>query len=164
MLHIKKHAINTQKNIIADLRETGTESAREKEIEKLNLMVDDCEKNSSIIDTHNISLYYEFMSDEDLKYYKFAIDGKLVLRSHVIYQKLFHDNLNIDYTDNLSRLVYKNEKENFLKNCENTIIDTVRKFKIKQSYFGIVDYLKPLDIYIEEIKNSQAFKNYILTK
>jgi hypothetical protein len=43
------------------------ESHREDLIEKLNLMIDDIENNGDLITKDNIHLYYEFMSDKDLK-------------------------------------------------------------------------------------------------
>ena len=43
------------------------ESHREDLIKKLNLMIDDIENNGDLVTKDNIHLYYEFMSDKDLK-------------------------------------------------------------------------------------------------
>ena len=70
MKQIKENAIANQKKIIAELREnTSCESSREIAIAKLNLIVDDYEKDNNVIDAVNVYLYYEFMSQDILNIY-----------------------------------------------------------------------------------------------
>lgn len=82
----------------------------------------------------NIHLYYEFMSDEDLE-----------RNEKVIYHKLMN-------RASLVQLPLSITPKDLQKNAEykNSIL----------TIFGIKDTLKPIDEYIEEIKNSDAFKEF----
>lgn len=151
MKQIKENAIAKQKKIIADLREnTSSESSREKAILKLNLILDDYEKDNCVIDAENIHLYYEFMSDEDLKkIFNWSFMSN-VFGNRIIYiTDIFgwRDNkkvLKLDY--------WKTFDKYYVKNNDYT----------RFSFFGIMDTLKPIDEYIKEIKESEAYKNYKL--
>lgn len=154
MLHIKEHAINTQKKIIADLRETGTESAREKEIEKLNLMVDDYEKDSNTINVDNVNLYYSFMNDEDVKKYNVIIAQSLENRLQEIYTKL-------GFINKIDQSIMPYEFSNYLDGIYTVMGTGKIPFQI---IFGVKDTLRPIDEYITEIKNSEQYKNYLANK
>ena len=151
MKQIKENAIAKQKKIIADLREnTSSESSREKAILKLNLILDDYEKDNCVIDAENIHLYYEFMSDEDLKkIFNWSFMSNVVGNRIIYITDIFgwRDNkkvLKLDY--------WKTFDKYYVKNNDYT----------RFSFFGIMDTLKPIDEYIKEIKESEAYKNYKL--
>lgn len=95
MKQIKENAIANQKKIIAELREnTSCESSREKAIEKLNLIVDDYEKDNNTIEKDNIHLYYEFMDNESVC--EFGRNNSLLYRTHDNRHLQIIDLLNID--------------------------------------------------------------------
>ena len=92
-------------------------------------------KNGAEITQENIHLYYEFMSDEDIEKYKEILTEIFQYR----YSRIF-DNVNL----HISHLVFK----------------TVEKYYyVGQTVFGVKDNLQPIDEYIEEIKESEAYKN-----
>ena len=137
MKQIKENAIANQKKIIAELREnTSCESSREKAIEKLNLIVDDYEKDNNTIEKDNIHLYYEFMDNESVC--EFGRNNSLLYRTH--------DNRHLQIID--------------LLNIDIKILDKYKKTCIHAYYFGVKDNLKPIDEYIAEIKNSNEYKEY----
>lgn len=115
-----------------------------------NIMLYDCNyeldflKNGINID--NISLYYEFMSDDDKLNNSILLDKLFNRRMGVIYFNLKIDNFTLWLNDILS---YKADNNDFMINC---------------SIFGIIDTLKPIDEYIEQIKQSEAYKEYIAKK
>lgn len=136
---IKKDSIQKQKNYIEHLKETSSENTREKEINKLNLMVDDLETNGEKISQDNIHLYYQFMSDEDLEKYSYILDD------------IFDARLDI----------FKNEISNI--EYEELSSDTEYGFNITGLIlFGTKDTLKPIDEYIAEIKGNTSYLNYLL--
>ena len=145
MKQIKENAIANQKKIIAELRENNSsESSIEKAILELNLMVDDYEKDNNVVDKENIHLYYESMSDEDL----IEIEN--------------HNNLVSDVIFNRKMDVYvllteeADTKETEWIQCDNIL--NHEGFVLKYSLFGIKDTLRPIDEYIEEIKESEQYK------
>jgi hypothetical protein len=88
----------------------------------------------------NIALYYEFMDDEDLEKHKDILSVILCQRRADIVKIIDfenHSNITLD----------------------NTMLKT-----IKWECFGIKDNLKPIDEYIEEIKGSSEYKEYIESK
>jgi len=95
-----------------------------------------------IITKDNIHLYYEFMSDEDLEKYQDIISNLLLERQHLI--------------------IYKNNEMKIVKEdckyCESKFINS---YCIYNCLFGVKDTLKPIDDYIEEIKASNEYKEYI---
>ena len=135
MKQIKENAIANQKKIIAELREnTSCESSREKAIEKLNLIVDDYEKDNNTIEKDNIHLYYEFMDNESVC--EFGRNNSLLYRTH--------DNRHLQIID--------------LLNIDIKILDKYKKTCIHAYYFGVKDNLKPIDEYIAAIKDSEQYK------
>lgn len=101
----------------------------------------DFESGEIEITKDNIHLYYEFMSDEDLYNYSPIIndilDDRLVAISKI---------LPITKNTDSSSITYKNGAD--IKKCYVT----------KQWFFESKDTLKPIDEYIEEIKESEAYK------
>lgn len=159
---MKKNLIQKQKEKIQEIREnSGSELAREEAMNKLNLMQDDLEKNGEIIYSDKIPLYYDLMGEKELNYYKYAIDGSMSLNGLLIYQKLFLDTDVLNYNNTFSEIYNQKAKDEFLKHVKCTTIETTKKFIVAQSYFGIKDTMKPHKEYIEEIRNSAEYKNYI---
>ena len=137
MKQIKENAIAKQKKIIAELREnTSCESSREIAIAKLNLIVDDYEKDNNIIDAENIHLYYEFMDIEQV----------CKIGSTKIFLSKLHDN--------------RHEKIIQLLNIDVKILCDFRKTCIHSYYFGVKDTMKPIHEYIADIKDSNDYKQY----
>ena len=92
-----------------------------------------------VITKDNIHLYYEFMSDEDIKTYKDILNISFRSRKEAIEAHLSIDLLALDS----SKFIFNN--------C----------YLINSSIFGIEDTLKPIDEYIEEIKAGSEYKEYI---
>lgn len=149
MENIKLNAITNQKKIIMKIRENfGSELLREKVIEKLNLIVDDYEKDNDIIDKDNIYLYYEFMNDEDLEKYS-------CLLSDIFNNRLIQAFKNLSFSSDQIHI--------FL--CKYTLQILSKDRYIKSScIFGTKDTLKPIDEYIADIKESEAYKEYLAKK
>lgn len=148
MKTIKENAIAKQKEIIAQLREnSSSESSREAEIAKLNLMVDDYEKDNNVIDKDNIHLYYEFMSDIEKKENKIVLDSVFNRRVGKIYD-----------------FIKANSFDSLIK--DSFVFTTVDKnnlddgFVISCNCFGTKDTLKPIEDYIADIKDSNDYKQY----
>lgn len=163
MENIKQAAINKQKKIITDLRENcSSETSREKAIEKLNLIVDDYEKDNSLITKDNIPLYYEFMSDGDL------LNNALLLITGI--NEIKERFLNVARTLNLSKDDCGKYDGTTLYGFINGFPEFIQldvswgAFLLRYDVFGIKDTLKPIDEYIAEIKESKDYKNYINSK
>ena len=93
------------------------------------------------ITAENINLYYEFMNDDDLiKYFD--------LISTLIHKR----------TLEVRNLINFNPDENFNK---YRVLETLRSQAIGQTVFGVKDLLKPIDIYVSEIKQSEQYKTYM---
>lgn len=107
-----------------------------------------------VIDKDNITLYYEFMSDEDLIEHKNAqiVVPLLTTRFFEAFKSL---NIDIDNNDTYDNII------------TNHIVNTIgcgdNDYVIRQTMFGIKDTLKPIDEYIEDIKASSEYKEYILS-
>lgn len=98
----------------------------------LRLDVEDFE-----IDEKNIHLYYEFMSDEDLKKYADILDD------------IFNDRLDIiENTISFNIANYYSKTKRFKR----------KLYILSFSFFGVRDKLKPIDEYIKEIKDSEQYK------
>ena len=97
-----------------------------------------------VITKDNIALYYEFMSDEQLRNHIHLID---MLFSE---ERIIKICLEVDSQG-------KNAKAETFKG-------EMRTYITGYSYFGIKDTLKPIDEYIEEIKGSSEYKEYIYDK
>lgn len=115
-----------------------------------------------IIDKDNIHLYYEFMRDEELeKYFYFLITGDNELRKRFI---TIGEVLNID-KNSYGKYLYSHIFG--LLRCENGFRELKTDYGtyiLKFYFFGIKDTLKPIDDYIEEIKQSEAYKSYLANK
>jgi hypothetical protein len=162
MKKIKKNAIAKQKVIIAELREnSSSESSREIEIAKLNLMVDDYENDNNVIDEDNIHLYYEFMSDEDFLEIDINIFVNLFNdRIRIVSNSLFP---NVTKSFFLMDLIKKHAKQEFkCLNKQKNGCQTIETLLItRSSLFEVIDTLKPIVEYIADIKNHEAYKSYI---
>jgi len=148
--YIKENSIEQQKLLISKIRETGTESAREDAIKKLNLMEDDFKENNYLLILENLWLYYEFMSDEDLysisKYNKGNFDFFKIFKERADY---ICEKLNIS-----TSLFFKHAKKVVFKKD-----DDYREFIIGLIFFGVRDILKPINEFIEDIKKSKLYKD-----
>ena len=99
----------------------------------------------------NIHLYYEFMSIEDLEKYSDILGVLFIDRTSIILNLLF---------PNIQEL---RELEDYLKT--DVFFQHFGIYKATARYFfGTKDTLKPIDEYIEEIKASSEYKEYISTK
>ena len=100
----------------------------------------------------NIHLYYEFMSDDDLR--KISILEILLdtfnKRSTKIIYTLFPG---VDET------IRDDIRDNYLLQDRNVSLNIV----YLQTIFGVKDTLKPINEYIKEIKNSSEYKEYLLS-
>ena len=90
-----------------------------------------------IITKENISIYYEFMSDEDINKYKHILDFILVNRKNHINDILFND-------------VCSRFKSGYS-------FFNIGTYRVSQTIFGIKDTLKPINEYIAEIKKSEQY-------
>lgn len=103
-------------------------------------------KNGIVITIDNIHLYYEFMdNNEKLKYIN-IYDAALKKRSLLVQNLL---NINKDtFFDNKPLVSF------------TTFNSTTLGMLSYLSIFGVRDTLKPIDEYISDIKNSDAFKEF----
>ena len=108
-----------------------------------------------IIDKDNIALHYESMSDEDLIKNKTLISDIFDSRKNII-PPFFKD---IDLKGR--GLWYGVEGFNNSKQEMTELSITYGNYTLKQVIFGIIDTLKPIKEYIEEIKASSEYKGYI---
>lgn len=91
------------------------------------------------IDTHNIHLYYEFMSDEQKNQHRSFISDFMANRALKTSPDVLEEfNSLVDIGD------YKRE--------------SINKKTLQIILFGIKDTLKPIDQYIAEIKDSEQYK------
>lgn len=136
-----------------------------------NIMLYDCNyeldflKNGINID--NISLYYEFMSDVQ----KIHLSHNIL--SIIFFERFtqISDLLKISKTfltdDKLiNTKYYKTNNTSFPDIFDDGFCFWYSNNMgiIEVSYFGIKDTLKPIDEYIAEIKENEAYKNYIAKK
>lgn len=94
-------------------------------------------KSGVEITQENIHLYYEFMDIESV--YKLGSRSLMLFRIHSKRHLQIIDLLNIDIK----------------------ILDEYKKTYIHSYYFGVKDNLKPIDEYVSQIKESEAYKSYI---
>ena len=113
---------------------------------------------SVVITKDNIYLYYEFMSDYD----KFVLANANTIENALLREVLIERNKTLNgyfsfssFQDNFDNVKTIDYEHNKYSNRHTTI---------GRIYFGIVDTLKPIDEYIEEIKASSEYKEYIATK
>lgn len=92
----------------------------------------------------NIHLYYEFMENDDLEKYNSLLDD--ILKDRII---KIHTFLNIDFLEFI---------DNYIDAC------FVNDNYISLSCFKIKDTLIPINEYIEQIKLSEQYKEYINNK
>lgn len=93
-------------------------------------------KSGVEISQENIHLYYEFMDNESV--YKLGSNSLMLSK--------IHDKRHLQIID--------------LLNIDIKILDEYKKTYIHSYYFGVKDNLKPIDEYILDIKNSDAFKEF----
>ena len=105
------------------------------------------ENGNVVITEDNIALYYEFMGEEDKNKYKELLSDLFIDR----HENYVLKSLNLDYFGTKQYMT-------------NVLSNTFQQFRIGLSFFGIKDTLKPIDEYIEEIKASSEYKEYIESK
>jgi len=108
------------------------------------------EDGTVAITKDNISDYYEFMSDEEFRrvsILEILLDTFNKRSSEIIYT-LFPG---VDET------IRDNVRDNYLLQDRNASLNIV----YLQTIFGVKDSLKPTDEYIEDIKASSEYKEYI---
>ncbi len=93
------------------------------------------------ITQENLHLYYKFMNDEDLIQNSEILNDLLVCRFHKICSLL---SVSAPMLHSYSSYNYYNA------------------FFVKQFIFGIKDNLNPIEDFIEDIKNSNEYKTFIL--
>jgi hypothetical protein len=126
---------------------------------EVDVIIDDIEINGD-----NLHLYYEFMSNDER-----------IEASHTLLNLLFKERaseinkaLNTLYSSELSDLkvvdtvYYKtNSTAKPVIYDDGKCLDWGGNFgTLEVSYFGIKDTLKPIDVYIKEIKESDGYKEY----
>ena len=115
-------------------------------------------KNNLVnITKENIHLYYEFMNDYIIEKNLNIISDTLKTRSVFIFEHLFGSSF-IDASD-ISDFAKSNVYSEGSYHVDSSIFSYCSFYSI--TYFGIKDTLKPIDEYIEEIKESEAHKSYI---
>lgn len=108
------------------------------------------ELSNQIITKENISLYYELMSDKEAEKYSLILDELLESRLTKI---MIDTGIAIEQIGCVSKLETKN----------NDAVDGVIKLHnltFSTSVFGVKDTLKPIDEYLQEIKNSELYKRF----
>ena len=106
------------------------------------------------ITEENLPLYHRFMSDEDLIYNRKIVDSVLAKRL-----KMLADVLNIKNNKELQ--VFGVEGLNGSDTTRIHSLDVVfNNYLLKTVIYEAEDTLAPINEYIEEIKNSDAFKEF----
>lgn len=106
------------------------------------------------ITEENLPLYHKFMSDEDLIYNRKIVDSVLAKRL-----KMLADILNIKNNKELQ--VFGVEGLNGSDTTRIHSLDVVfNNYLLKTVIYEVEDTLAPINEYIEEIKNSDAFKEF----
>ncbi len=106
------------------------------------------------ITEENLPLYHRFMSDEDLIYNRKIVDSVLAKRL-----KMLADVLNIKNNKELQ--VFGVEGLNGSDTTRIHSLDVVfNNYLLKTVIYEVEDTLAPINEYIEEIKNSDAFKEF----
>lgn len=106
------------------------------------------------ITEENLPLYHKFMSDEDLIYNRKIVDSVLAKRL-----KMLADILNIKNNKELQ--VFGVEGLNGSDTTRIHSLDVVfNNYLLRTVIYEVEDTLAPINEYIEEIKNSDAFKEF----
>lgn len=106
------------------------------------------------ITEENLPLYHKFMSDEDLIYNRKIVDSVLAKRL-----KMLADILNIKNNKELQ--VFGVEGLNGSDMTRIHSLDVVfNNYLLRTVIYEVEDSLKPIYDYLEEIKNSDAFKEF----
>ena len=106
------------------------------------------------ITEENLPLYHKFMSDEDLIYNRKIVDSVLAKRL-----KMLADILNIKNNKELQ--VFGVEGLNGSDTARIHSLDVVfNNYLLRTVIYEVEDTLAPINEYIEEIKNSDAFKEF----
>ena len=106
------------------------------------------------ITEENLPLYHKFMSDEDLIYNRKIVDSVLAKRL-----KMLADVLNIKNNKELQ--VFGVEGLNGSDTTRIHSLDVVfNNYLLRKVIYEVEDTLAPINEYIEEIKNSDAFKEF----
>lgn len=119
---------------------------------EVDVIFDDVEINRD-----NIRLYYEFMSDEDLVENKEIVNAVYTIgKYHFLVKSVF------DWEDKKKNILSEEQKEiasQFIS--YDGVSEGNSYFQTKQFVFGVKDTLKPIDEYIEDVKNSDGYKEYL---
>lgn len=102
------------------------------------------------INKDNISLYYEFMSNDDLKKYKDILEDIFISRKRKLLDTFFKCG---DETQNNIISIYAGDSR-------TELMHTFYQNNIGLICFGIKDTLKPIDEFIEEIKQSKKYEEH----
>lgn len=124
------------------------------------------------VNKNNISLYYEFIKNDmdNLSYKLFWLESEnksiFMDRCHSITKEL---GIPFKTAPLYAELINTNFKDIQLFQDKEKTLERHTPYKdLKQMsgllYFGVRDALKPIDEYIEEIKNSDEYKKYIIEK
>ncbi|MDD3467038.1 MAG: hypothetical protein PHE67_07800 [Campylobacterales bacterium] len=114
------------------------------------------ESGTAVVTKHNVHLYYELMSDEDKIKNKIVFDGLMTQRFYAVVKSL---NLKIDWKeDDFVEFVVARKPDHIVKIYALNESDSLNV--IGQSFFDTKDTLKPIDEYIREIKESEAYQKH----
>lgn len=119
-------------------------------------------KNGDVeITKDNIHLYYEFMSDEDLKKYSNLLSSIIAVRFYKVVEILnLPKNTNGGF-DNSNIYGVIAQPQGYFDKQFMKLKCTYGATLLKYDVFEVKDTLNPIDEYIEEIKASKAYKEYI---
>lgn len=109
-------------------------------------------KNSAVITKENIHLYYEFMSEDDIKKHK-------NITHTLLHNRALNILINLHIIDGTSK-TFDKDFRNFNHISLVTYKDT--GIRLHSFIFGIKDTLKPIDEYVSQIKESEAYQSYIV--
>lgn len=103
----------------------------------------------------NVHLYYEFMSDEEIKSLDSSNLRDIKTGTPVISTILSGRMIAVRETLSIHPAILDNYKK-YTFGLNDSVLS--------QSIFGVKDLLKPIDEYIAEIKESDIYKNYVANK
>ena len=109
-------------------------------------------KNRAVITKENIHLYYEFMSEDDIKKHK-------NITHTLLHNRALNILINLHIIDGTSK-TFDKDFRNFNHISLVTYKDT--GIRLHSFIFGIKDTLKPIDEYVSQIKESEAYQSYIV--
>lgn len=103
---MKQKAIQEQKKIISSLKGFASENAINEEIEKLNLLVDDFEKDNILINDDNIYLYIDYLKANLLAIFDYLNGLHLKIRFKYLIDNNIHS-LELNFNKKLFNTIHK---------------------------------------------------------